>query len=102
MLCSASSLPPRATSTYNFSRPRSGGRRKNGYICGSPISQDSTLKRSKVTQRRRRLAADEEAALLKATCYTDLHANIAPVAQRIEHPPPKRGAASSILAGRAI
>ena len=26
----------------------------------------------------------------------------APVAQRIEHPPPKRGAASSILAGRAI
>src|SRR5262245_44491252 len=25
----------------------------------------------------------------------------APVAQRIEHPPPKRGAASSILAGRA-
>jgi hypothetical protein len=27
---------------------------------------------------------------------------IAPVAQGIEHPPPKRGAASSILAGRAI
>ena len=39
---------------------------KKGYLSRSPISEDSVLKRSKVTQRRRRLAADEESALLKA------------------------------------
>ena len=34
--------------------------------------------------------------------YTSIRTDDAPVAQGIEHPPPKRGAASSILAGRAI
>src|SRR5262245_56961000 len=34
--------------------------------------------------------------------YTRVYTDHAPVAQGIEHPPPKRGAASSILAGRAI
>jgi hypothetical protein len=33
--------------------------------------------------------------------YTSSCGKIAPVAQRIEHPPPKRGAAGSIPAGRA-
>jgi integrase len=39
---------------------------KKGYISRSPISEDSALKRSKTAQRRRRLAPDEEKALLDA------------------------------------
>src|SRR5262249_41663036 len=39
---------------------------KKGYISRSPISEDSQLRRSKGHQRRRRLSADEEQALLKA------------------------------------
>lgn len=39
---------------------------KKGYISRSPISEDSGLKRSKTAQRRRRLAPDEEKALLDA------------------------------------
>jgi integrase len=39
---------------------------KKGYLTRSPLSDDSTLKRSKVAQRRRRLLADEEKRLLEA------------------------------------
>jgi integrase len=44
---------------------------KKGYISRSPISDDSALKRGKVAQRRRRLSADEETALLKAAGELD-------------------------------
>ena len=40
-------------------------------------------------------------ALVFGARYTIGSHHIAPVAQRIEHPPPKRGAAGSIPAGRA-
>jgi integrase len=39
---------------------------KKGYIARSPISDDSTLVRSKLARRARRVAPDEEEALLKA------------------------------------
>ena len=39
---------------------------RKGYLARSPISEDSTLKRTKVAQRRRRLSPEEETALLAA------------------------------------
>lgn len=44
---------------------------KKSYLARNPISEDSTLKRSKVAQRARRLSAGEEAALLKAAGALD-------------------------------
>lgn len=39
---------------------------RKGYLARSPISDDSTLKRTKVAQRRRRLSLEEETALVAA------------------------------------
>lgn len=45
--------------------------KRKGFITTSPISEDSSMKRGKVAQRRRRLSPDEEAALLTAARALD-------------------------------
>ena len=54
------------------------------------------------TDRRHRLDRNDETQTARNTDKLALSNFSAPVAQRIEHPPPKRGADSSILSGRTI
>jgi integrase len=49
---------------------------KKGYLARNPISEDSSLRRSRLAQRSRRISADEERALLTAAATLDSDAGL--------------------------
>ena len=86
-------LPQAVQMTVGLSRPASSRRGSSGTgpLEGpSPWAPTST-----------RLVASNTRTKATKARYTKVSSPLAPVAQRIEHPPPKRGAAGSIPAGRA-